>query len=202
MASVKAFNQTLQEFLDDLKGTFPEEKAIRTMIMKFEAGTTANNRMALNSLMPHLTKHAQMISSRNEQLFLDPNNNVIPDIDLRKLWMSDISDNTRNVIWNYMNTLLMLGTTISSLPQNMLAQIETMAQTCVDEMQANNVQPDQGLMQAQQSMMQSGMFQNMFQQMCNQPNAPMGQMNAQLTEVPNTPSNTPTDKPKRKKNKK
>ena len=69
MTSVKAFNQTLQEFIDDLKTTFPEEKAIKVMELKFETGIMANSRMALDKLMPELTKHAQLISSRDERLF-------------------------------------------------------------------------------------------------------------------------------------
>ena len=206
MTSVKAFNQTLQEFLDDLKNTFPEEKAIRTLSLKFETGIVANNRLALDQLMPELTKHAQLISSRNEQLFLDPQYNVIQDIDLQRLWKSDISDNTRKAIWDYLNTLLMLGTTIMSLPQNMLSQIEVMAQNCVSEMEANNTPHDQGLLQAQQAIFNNGMFQNMFQQLSQMQEHPGNTSTNNLSLNMNnpgvTPMNTPVNKPKRKGKKK
>lgn len=199
MTSVKAFNQTLEEFLRDLKTTFPEEKSIRVMELKFETGVMANNRMALDQLMPYLSKYAQMITSRDEQLFLNKNYNVMPEIDFSRLWQSELSDNTRKVIWDYLNTLLMLGTTISSLPQNMLSQIEAMAQNCVNDMEANGNTQNSDLLNAQQAILQNGMFQNMFQQFSEN----MSQPQAMPSLQNGTPANSPViDKPQRKKNKK
>ena len=197
MTSVKAFNQTLEEFLSDLKTTFPEEKSIRVMELKFETGVMANNRMALDQLMPYLSKYAHMITSRDEQLFLNKSYNVMPEIDFSRLWQSELSDNTRKVIWDYLNTLLMLGTTISSLPQNMLSQIEAMAQSCVNDMEANGNTQNSDLLNAQQAILQNGMFQNMFQQFSEN----MSQPQASLQNA--TPANSPVnEKPHRKKNKK
>ena len=199
MASVKAFNQTLQEFIGDLKNTFPEEKSIRVMELKFETGTMANNRMALDQLMPYLSKYAQMITSRDEQLFLNKNYNVMPEIDFSRLWQSNLSDNTRKVIWDYLNTLLMLGTTISSLPQNMLSQIEAMAQSCVNDMEANGTTQNSDLLNAQQAILQNGMFQNMFQQFTE--TVPQNQAIQSLQTPANSPINDDV-KPQRKKSKK
>lgn len=160
--SVAAFNSTLQEFLNELSATFPEESAIRKYKNKFELTKSTKPRLALDKIMPDLSKHSQNITQRNESLFMD-NASVIEGIDLKKLWTSGISDNTKKVIWDYLNTLLMLGTTIKAIPSQMLEQIEDMANNCVKQIESGEIQTDNLFMMAQQALMQNGMFQNMIQ---------------------------------------
>ena len=45
-------------------------------------------------------------------------------VNLEKHWGS-ASENTKNAIWQYIQTLYMLGTTISSIPEDTLSMIET-----------------------------------------------------------------------------
>lgn len=168
MASVSAFNQTLQEFLDELTQTFPENKGIKKQKVKFEVGIKANARLALDSIMPELAKYADAITKRDETVIPEVKH-AFPEIDFQELWNSGISDDTKKVIWDYMNTLLMLGTTIMTIPTNMLSEIEKIAQTCVNQMQESNTQPDDVFMKAQQSILQNGMFQNLAGQLQNNP---------------------------------
>ena len=168
MASVGAFNQTLQEFLDELTQTFPENKGIKKQKIKFEVGIKANARLALDSIMPELAKYADAITKRDETVIPEVKG-AFPEINFEELWSSGISDDTKKVIWDYMNTLLMLGTTIMTIPTNMLSEIEKIAQSCVSQMQENDTQPDDVFMKAQQSILQNGMFQNLAGQLQNNP---------------------------------
>ena len=163
MASVSAFNQTLMEFLDDLVQTFPENKGIASQKFKLEIAIKANSRIALDTIMPDLAKHASAITQRDESV-LQEVQKVFPEIDFVQLW-TEISDNTKKVIWDYINTLLMLGTTIMSIPSNMLSEIEKIAQSCVSQMQENQTQPDQVFLDAQKAIMNNGMFQNLTSQL-------------------------------------
>ena len=194
MASVSAFNQTLQEFLNELSQMFPDDKSIITQKEKLGLTEISDSNTALDSVMPILAKHASVITTKDEGS-LNLINEAFPEIDLVTLWNSNLSDNTKKTIWEYLNTLLMLGTTIKTIPTNMLSEIEKIAQSCVSQMQENNTQPDQVFVEAQKAIFNSGMLQNM-----------MGQMGGQLPPnlLGSTPGNTPrvNNKPKSRKGKK
>mgnify|MGYP001319859579 CR=1 FL=1 len=100
MASVSAFNETLREFLDELIQTFPEDNGIKKQKTYFEIGIKANNRVALDAIMPDIAKHADAITKRDETALVYVQKSF-PDIDFVKLWESGISDNTKNAIWDF-----------------------------------------------------------------------------------------------------
>lgn len=164
MASVSAFNQTLQEFLNELSEVFPEEVGIKTQKQKFKLDTVTDTNDALDFVMPILAKHADGISKREDDTIVLINE-AFPEFSFTNLWKSDISDNTRKAIWDYLNTLLMLGTTIKTIPTNMLSEIEKIAQSCVSQMQENKTQPDQVFVEAQKAIFNNGMLQNMMSNM-------------------------------------
>lgn len=180
MASVSAFNQTLGEFLDELIATFPEDSGIKKQKTYFEIGIKANNRIALDAIMPDIAKHADSITKRDESALVHVQSSF-PDINFVKLWESGISDNTKNAIWDYINTLLMLGTTIMTIPSNMLSEIEKIAQTCVSQMQENQEKPDDVFLNAQKAILNNGMLQNMAGQF---PNLQMPQGPQQQSQTP------------------
>jgi len=195
MTSVNAFNQTLQEFLNELSEMFPDDQTIIIQKEKLGLNTSSNDsNIALDSVMPILAKYATIITSKDENS-LNLINEAFPEIDLVKLWNSNLSENTKKTIWEYLNTLLMLGTTIKTIPTNMLSEIEKIAQNCVSQMQQNNTQPDQVFVEAQKAIFDSGMLQNM-----------MGNLGGQLPPnlLGQTPKNTPriNSKSKTKKGKK
>ena len=103
------FNITLQEFLDELLETFPGHSGIHKQKLKFEVGIRANCRLAVDKIVPTLILHSQSIMQRNEAV-IDDVNGVFPEIDFIQLWNSGISNQSKDVIWDYLNTLLTLGT--------------------------------------------------------------------------------------------
>ena len=113
MSTIGKFNTTLQEFLDELTQSFPEHMGIAKQKLKFEVGIRSNCRLAIDKIMPTFIKHSGMISQRNEDVICEVNG-AFPEIDFVELWHSGISENTKNVIWEYINTLLILGTQVLS----------------------------------------------------------------------------------------
>lgn len=111
MSNIGVFNSTLDEFLDELTQTFPEHNGIAKQKLKFEVGIRANCRLALDKIMPVLIEHSLSIANRDETI-IHKVNGAFPDIDFVELWKSGISDNTKNVIWDYINALLGLGVNI------------------------------------------------------------------------------------------
>ena len=157
MASVQAFNSVMDEFLNELKETFPEEKKLKLYYNSFVTMKKANPRKILDIFMQNASPHASLITSRDESLF---NNEIIPDVDLSKLWNDDLDDDTKNAIWQYINTLYVLGSTINSIPSNLLSTIEGVAEQCASQMSESGTSgenmPDMNaLLAGMQNMIQS-----------------------------------------------
>ena len=156
MSSTGAFIETLLEFLNELAETFPEEKQIPVLITKTELGKKSNPRMIVENCMSKLAPLANKIVAKDESVFSD-NSDIIPGLNMHNMWTSSgLSDNSKMAIWEYINTLLMLGTTIMSLPGNMLQQIEQMANTCVQQMDSEDMKPDEMILEAQKALMGGG----------------------------------------------
>ena len=59
-----------------------------------------------------------------------------------RLWTDELSETTKGAIWQYLQTLYILGTTISSLPADTLNMIESVAQKCASQLQDTATAPD------------------------------------------------------------
>ena len=169
MASVQAFNSVMDEFLTELKETFPEEKKLKVYYNSFLSLKKVNPRKILELFMKNAAPHGALITSRDERLFTE-NEDIISDVQLSKLWNNDLDDDTKNAIWQYLNTLYVLGTTISSLPSNLLSTIEGVAEQCASQMSDGDMQniesgdkPDIGALFAGMQNMLGGMMQQQSQ---------------------------------------
>ena len=158
MTSVSAFNDMLEQFLTELMGTFPEEKSIKKYHAGFDVLRKSNPKKVVEGFMATIGPVAQKIMNKDESI-LDDNLDILDELSIKKHWNGDISDNTKGAIWQYLQTLYMLGTTITAIPAETLNMIEDVAKQCADKMQSGEGgELDQaGLMSAM-----SGMFGNML----------------------------------------
>ena len=75
------------------------------------------------------------------------------ELDIKKYW-GNMSPNTKEATWQYLQTLYMLGTTIISIPAETLSMIEGLAKGVADKMQTDGGELDQdALMQMMGSML-------------------------------------------------
>jgi hypothetical protein len=133
MSTVQAFNTMIKNFMEELAEVFPEETQIRLFLDGFDALVALSPRGPLDMFVEALSPHADLAMAKDEALFQKLK--FPGGIDFGKLWASDISDNTREAIWQYINLLFLLGTTVQSMPAEMLQSIETVAKNCADQMQ-------------------------------------------------------------------
>tara|TARA_B110000977_G_C11069873_1_gene489202 strand:- start:1745 stop:2284 length:540 start_codon:yes stop_codon:yes gene_type:complete len=146
MASVQAFNGVMDEFLSELQETFPKEKKLKVYYNGFLTMKKANPRKILELFMNNAVPHASLITKRDDALF-KCENELIPDVDLSRLWNDDLDDETKDAIWQYINTLYVLGSTINSIPSSLLSTIEGVAEQCATQMsEEGNVATDDGKM--------------------------------------------------------
>ena len=156
MTSVSAFNEMMDQFMIELKQTFPEEKAIGKYYTGFDLLKKSNPRKCVVGFMDEVTPLASQIMNKDESFFLNESNKlpaILEEMHIRKHWDSDLSQSTKDAIWQYLQTLYMLGTTIVSIPSETLNMIEKVAKQCADTMQGNGGLDEKALMSSM-----SGLF--------------------------------------------
>jgi|TARA_R110000822_G_scaffold258798_1_gene384016 hypothetical protein len=158
MASVSAFNDMMSQFLVELHKTFPEEKGIKKMLTSFDLLKSTNPRLVVNGFMEGVTPYAAKISAKDETFLLDEIETIdfLKELDIKRYW-SKMSDGTKGATWQYLQTLYMLGTTIISLPDDTLSQIEKIAKGVASQMQDGEGNIDQDALMKMMGSMLGGL---------------------------------------------
>ena len=138
MASYQAFNSMMEEFLNELVQTFPEEKSLKVEVTKFQTLRKANSKKVVEGFMNAICPYQNDIQQKNEKLMTDNNIDFLKKMNIQKWWTNDLSSNTKDAIWSYLQTLIMLGTTITSIPADMLKTIESVAEQCASSMDGDS----------------------------------------------------------------
>ena len=136
MASVSAFNDMMSQFLVELHKTFPEEKGIKKMLTSFDLLKSTNPRLVVDGYMKGVSPYADKISAKDETFLLEEIENIefLKELDIKRYW-TKMSEGTKGATWQYIQTLYMLGTTITALPADTLSQIENIAKGVANSMQ-------------------------------------------------------------------
>ena len=136
MASVTAFNDMMGQFLVELHKTFPEEKGIKKMMTSFDVLKSSNPRLVVDAFMKGVSPYADKISAKDETFLLKEIETIdfLKDLSIKSYW-EKMTENTKNATWQYLQTLYMLGTTITALPQDTLSQIESIAKGVASQLQ-------------------------------------------------------------------
>ncbi|AET84525.1 hypothetical protein OLOG_00062 [Ostreococcus lucimarinus virus OlV4] len=158
MASVTAFNDMLSQFLVELHKTFPDETGIKKMTTSFELLKTTNPRLIVDGFMKGVTPYADKISAKDESFLLEEIEKIefLKDLNIKSYW-SRMSVNTKAATWQYLQTLYMLGTTITAIPAETLNLIEGIAKDCADKMQTEGGEIDQDALMKMMGSMLGGM---------------------------------------------
>ena len=158
MASVTAFNDMLSQFLVELHKTFPEEKGIKKMTTSFEMLKQTNPRLIVDGFMKGVTPYADKISAKDESFLLEEIEKIemLKDLNIKSYW-SRMSPATKAATWQYLQTLYMLGTTITAIPAETLSLIEGIAKDCADKMQTEGGEIDQDALMKMMGSMLGGM---------------------------------------------
>lgn len=137
--TISAFNDMMQQFLDELVLTFPETKSFSKFQSQFKLLRKTSPRTPMNNFMESITPYANSVMQRDEKFFKEHADTIpfLKSLDINSIWTDDLSDSTKGAIWQYLQTLYILGTTISTLPAETLNMIESVAQKCASQMTEN-----------------------------------------------------------------
>ena len=158
MASVTAFNDMLSQFLVELHKTFPDETGIKKMTTSFELIKTTNPRLIVDGFMKGVTPFADRISAKDEKFILEEIEkiDILKDLNIKNYW-ARMTPATKAATWQYLQTLYMLGTTITAIPAETLSLIESIAKDCADKMQTEGGEIDQDALMKMMGSMLGGM---------------------------------------------
>jgi hypothetical protein len=140
MASMKAFNSVIQSFLTELTELYGKgQPTIGLYSQRFALISEASPSLPLDMFMKSYGAYSNQISNKDESLF-----NAVPllfnEIDVSILWKETTEDN-KEAIWKYLQTLMLLGTTIRMIPSDMLASIENIASDCASKVESGQMNP-------------------------------------------------------------
>ena len=158
MASVTAFNDMMSQFLVELHKTFPEEKGIKKMLTSFDLLKSTNPRLVVDGYMKGVSPYADKISAKDETFLLEEIETIdfLKELDIKRYW-TKMSDGTKGATWQYLQTLYMLGTTITALPADTLSQIENIAKGVANNMQSGDGELDQAALMKMMGSMLNGL---------------------------------------------
>merc|ERR1712196_510142 len=112
MELVKTFNSTLNDFVYNLKKCYPDNTKGLLIITELE------DTIPLQKFMKSIGENMNKISQKDTTMFNSPC--MILNCDLSEIWNSELNNEKNSeVIWKYLQTLVLIGTTIKSKSSNL-----------------------------------------------------------------------------------
>ena len=109
---VEHFNTNLKSFVNNIIDCFPEYQETLSDYYNnlLETESSTEDKYVKRFIMK-TTEYNSLISKRNDDLF---NNDIylLKNINFKELWAKDISDNSRDKIWEHIQHLYFLGKTL------------------------------------------------------------------------------------------
>ena len=134
-STIQAFNTMMANFLEELHQTFPEEQKIAIVQEGFQDLSSVNARKPMEVFTATLAPYSELVMAKNPALFDQPIE-LPGGLNMSALWAKpDVTQETRDAIWQYIQMLFMLGTTVQNLPPQLLDTIESVAMSCATQMQ-------------------------------------------------------------------
>jgi hypothetical protein len=121
---VKIFNQVVDEFFRELIEIFPEESKIKVQYNLFQTLSATNAKKPCNDFMMNSLPYLEKIAMRDEDFFKSPNKpNLLNSMNIEKLWNDNLSVNTKNAIWRYIQSFFTIGVKIIPVPEESMPLI-------------------------------------------------------------------------------
>lgn len=108
-ANVGAFTQVMEQFLDELTETFPEQGALKKYKATFDVMRKANPRKVMDVFMNSASQFQDKIMAMDESFFLQNDIGFLDALEIKKWWTPELSQTTKSSIWQFLQYLLITG---------------------------------------------------------------------------------------------
>ena len=122
MSNLKKFNSIISDLIDELCQLYPSDRDIKIFREKFNMITKVNNTMVFRGFLLHVYPHKQNIMNEDEKFFLsnatdlvkgaadkDDNVSITQALNIKKLWESNMTAETKSALWKYFKVLIVLS---------------------------------------------------------------------------------------------
>jgi len=122
MSNLKKFNSIISNLIDELCELYPTDRDIKIFREKFNMITKVNNTMVFRGFLLHVYPHKQNIMNEDEKFFLsnatdlvkgaadkDDNVSITQALNIKKLWESNMTAETKSALWKYFKVLIVLS---------------------------------------------------------------------------------------------
>ena len=94
--TISAFNDMMQQFLDELVLTFPETKTFSKFQSQFKLLRKTSPRTPMNNFMESITPYANSVMQRDEKFFKEHADKIpfLKSLDINSIWTDDLSKST------------------------------------------------------------------------------------------------------------
>jgi hypothetical protein len=129
MTTILAFHEMMGQFLGELANVFPEEPAIQAAL------TAPRDRATFDEFMKNMRNWSTQMMQKSDSFWVEENA-FVKGLNMHVIWKTDAcTPNTKAATWQYLQSLYMIGTTMSMFPPETLAMIESAAENCAKNMQ-------------------------------------------------------------------
>ena len=135
MSTVHQFNDMMTQFFDELVATFPEEKKLKKYKVTYELMKKKNPRKCVDLYMESAKKVHTQIMAKDDKFFTTEKIDFLDALNIKNWWTPDLSENTKDAIWQYLQGLNVLGMTIMAIPPDAMKTIEQVAKQVEQNMQ-------------------------------------------------------------------
>lgn len=126
MTTAAAFNEMMNQFLGELATVFPDEKAIQD---------AKANPWSKDDFMKAVNPWSTQMMQKDDAFWVE-DNVLAKGLNMHVIWKTeDCTANTKNAIWQYLQSLYMIATTMNMFPPDTLAMIEAAAEKCAKNFQ-------------------------------------------------------------------
>jgi hypothetical protein len=123
MTTLKAFDEMMNQFLGELAQTFPDEPT-KTAI-------------GCDDFLGQVAPWSQKLTAHDDSFFCEENT-FVKNLNLHTIWKSpECSETTKQAIWQYIQSMYMIGTTMKMFPADTLSAIEAAAENCAKNIKKN-----------------------------------------------------------------
>lgn len=114
---IEEFNKTLEEFINKMIIQFPQETKLKTYYSAYKVTKMYDKTMPVKIFMGGCLPFTEQIKARDTEFFakrkgfvdkLQKASSFSDDIGLVNYW-ENLSDNSKNAIWDYIQTLFVMG---------------------------------------------------------------------------------------------
>jgi len=159
MSSVSTFIAMFDQFLSELASTFPDHGKFKSYRIKFELLKDTNPKLVMTTFLSHIQPLTEYVQNKDDSIILNESVPFLVDLDIKSLWTSAaMTDSTKDAIWAHLSTLLFFGTTISGIPDNVMTNIEALANQYAGEMGGSDSNFNPALMMQSMAHMQDMMM--------------------------------------------